>query len=131
MPECDFPWERKAMYGDDLPDGLTVYDQMAYISLRSLYRDYHEKRMDRDAASAEKRMILSAWQKAKRDAEFERKMSFYHARLNRDSEMAKTAVRKNPTPENALMLCNVLDGLEEYRPQQKGGPDLLGSGGQA
>lgn len=110
-----FPWEREAMQGAEMPDGLSMYDQMAYISLRTLYHDYREKRLDRRTASAEKRRIFAAWDKAKRTAEFERKLAFFHARLYKDTEMVKTAVRKDPSPENAIRLCNVLDGLEKYR----------------
>jgi len=111
-----FPWEREAMQGAEMPDGLSLYDQMAYLSLRTLYHDYHEKRLDRKTASAEKRRIFGAWDKAKRTAEFERRLAFFQARVYKDSEGAKTAVRKDPSPENALRLCNVLDGLERYWP---------------
>ncbi len=111
-PEYAFPWEREAMQGAEMPDGLSLYDQMAYISLRTLYHDYHEKRMDRQTASAEKRRIFGAWDRGKRTAEFERKLAFFRARLCKDTEMAKTAVRKDPSPENALRLCDVLDGLD-------------------
>lgn len=115
---CAFPWEREAMQGAEMPDGLPLYDQMAYISLRSLYHDYHEKRLDRATAAAEKRRIFEAWDGAKRTAEFERKLAFFHARLYKDTEGARTAVRKDPSPENAIKLCNVLDGLEGYRPDE-------------
>lgn len=113
-----FPWEREAMRGAEMPDGLSIHDQMAYTSLRTLYHDFHEKRLSRETASAEKRRILAAWDKAKRTAEFDRKLTFFHARLYKDTELAKTAVRKDPSPENALRLCNVLDGLEQYRPEE-------------
>ncbi|MCI9474120.1 MAG: hypothetical protein HFF31_08945 [Flavonifractor sp.] len=113
-----FPWEREAMQGAEIPEGLSIYDQMAYISLRTLYHDYYEKRLNRTTASAEKRRIFGAWDKAKSTAEFERKLAFFHARLYKDTEMAKTAVRKDPSPENAIRLCNVLDGLEKYRPEE-------------
>ena len=113
-----FPWEREAMQGAEIPEGLSIYDQMAYISLRTLYHDYYEKRLNRTTASAEKRRIFGAWDKAKSTAEFERKLAFFHARLYKDTEMAKTAVRKDPSPENASRLCNVLDGLEKYRPEE-------------
>ena len=113
-----FPWEREAMRGAEMPDGLSIHDQMAYTSLRTLYHDFHEKRLSRETASAEKRRILAAWGKAKRTAEFDRKLTFFHARLYKDTELAKTAVRKDPSPENALRLCNVLDGLEQYRPEE-------------
>ena len=113
-----FPWEREAMRGAEMPDGLSIHDQMAYTSLRTLYHDFHEKRLSREMASAEKRRILAAWDKAKRTAEFDHKLTFFHARLYKDTELAKTAVRKDPCPENALRLCNVLDGLEQYRPEE-------------
>jgi len=113
-----FPWEQKAMQGAEMPDGLSLYDQMAYISLRTLYHDYHEKRLDRKTASTEKRRIFGAWDKAKRTAEFERKLAFFSARVFKDSEAAKTAVLKNPSPENAIRLCKVMDGLERYMPEE-------------
>ncbi len=113
-----FPWEREAMRGTEMPDGLSLYDQMAYLSLRTLYHDYHEKRLDRKTASAEKRRIFGTWDQAKRTAEFERKLAFFQARVYKDSERAKTAVIKDPSPENAIRLCNVLDGLERYRPEE-------------
>lgn len=112
-----FPWEREAMQGDPLPDGLASHDQAAYLSLRAIYHDYHEKRLGRPEAASEKRKVFAVWDKAKRTAEFDRKLAFYHARLNKDTERAKTAVRKDPSPENAIMLCDVLDGLAQYRPE--------------
>lgn len=117
-PEYAFPWEREAMRGAEMPDGLSLYDQMAYLSLRTLYHDYHEKRLDRATASVEKRQIVGAWQRAKDTAEFQRKLAFFSARVFKDTEAAKTAVRKNPSPENAIQLCNVMDGLERYRPEE-------------
>ena len=103
-----FPWEKEAMQGAEMPDGLSIHDQPAYLSLRTVYHDFHEKRLRRETASAEKRRILAAWDKAKRTAEFERKQAFFHARLYKDTELAVTAVRKDPSPENALRLCAVL-----------------------
>ena len=38
--------------------------------------------------------------------------------MYKDTELAKAAVRKDPSPENAIRLCNVLDGLEKYRPDE-------------
>ena len=106
------------MRGAELPDGLPLYDQMAYLSLRTLYHDYHEKRLDRKTASAEKRRIVGAWDKAKRTVEFERELAFSRARVIRDTDFAKAEVRRDPSPENAIRLCNVLDGLERYRPEE-------------
>ena len=32
-----FPWEKAAMRGEELPDGLSLPDQMAYTCLRHIY----------------------------------------------------------------------------------------------
>lgn len=110
------------MRGEDIPASCkTVYDQMAFLSLRTIYRNFRDKRIERPAATAEKRKVLAVWDKAKRTAEFERKLAAYQARLHKDAERAATAVRKDPSPENAIMLCDVLDGLAQYRPGVDGG----------
>ena len=48
-----FPWEKAAMRGEELPDGLSLPDQMAYTALRNTYRAYYDKTISRDAAAAE------------------------------------------------------------------------------
>lgn len=111
-PGYAFLWEREAMQGAEMPDGLSLYDQMAYLSLRTLYHDYHEKRLDRAAASAEKRRIVGAWRRAKDTEEFQRRLAHFSAQVFKNTEAAKIAVRKNPSPENAIRLCNVMDGIE-------------------
>lgn len=107
-----FPWEREASRGAEMPDGLCLPDQMAYAALRSIYRDFHEKHMDREQAAREKRLIRREWEKAKEGEAFERKLSDYHVRLRRAVEQAACKFRKDPTVENALGLCDALDGLE-------------------
>ncbi len=107
-----FPWEREAMRGSELPEGLPLHDQMVYISLRSLYHDYYERRIEREAASAEKRRIIGAWQRAIDTVEFQRKLAFSQAQVIKATEAAQRAFRKEPTIENAWHLSRVLDGLE-------------------
>jgi len=107
-----FPWEREAMRGAELPKGLSLDDQKAYTLLRDIYRDYHNKRIERAAASAEKRRIIAAWRQAKDAAEFQRKLAFYHAQVIKATEAAQAAFRKKPTIDNAWHLSRVLDGLE-------------------
>lgn len=108
----EWPWERAAMRGDEMPDVLTLPDQMAYTAMRSIYDAYHRKSIDRDAAVAEKRKIRRAYDLAVETLAFESKLAGHRARQLRLTEAAKIACRKDPTPENALQLCSVLDGLE-------------------
>lgn len=107
-----FPWEREAQNGADMPEGLPLEDMSAYATLRSIYHDFHEKRMSREAAAREKRLLRRAWEKAKEAAAFDRKLTAYHVRLMRAAERAICACRKDPSPENALRLCDVIDGVE-------------------
>lgn len=94
-------------------------DQMAYTALRNIYHGFHEKRMDRDQAAREKRLLRSEWEKAKEAEAFSDKLTAHHVRLLRAVEQTVCACRKEPTAENALRLCDVIDGLE----REGGDPD--------
>ena len=96
------------MRGEELPDGLSLPDQMAYTCLRNIYFLYYNKTISRDQAAAEKQRVRVQWERAASAAEFERKLSVHHARVIRETEAAKTACRKDPTAENALRLCNAI-----------------------
>lgn len=107
-----FPWEQDARRGADMPEGLGLADMMAYTALRSIYRDFQEKRLDREQAAREKRLLRREWEKAREAEAFDRKLTDYHVRLIRAAERAVCACRKDPTPENAVRLCDVIDGLD-------------------
>ena len=52
-----FPWEKAAMHGEELPEGLSLPDQMAYTCLRNIYFLYYNKTISRDQAAAEKQRV--------------------------------------------------------------------------
>lgn len=112
MAEFSLPYEREAMHGDPMPDDLCIYDQAAFQALRSLYHSFRDKVIDRETASAEKKRILKALDDATKQAIFQDNIAYHQAEVNRLTEAAKAAVRKDPTPENALQLVRVLDGME-------------------
>lgn len=107
-----FPWEQEARQGMELPEGLPMADVMAFTALRNIYGAYHDKRLDREQASREKRLLRREWEKAKEAEAFDRKLTDHHVQLIRAVERAVCVCRKDPTPENALRLCDVIDGLE-------------------
>lgn len=41
------PWEKDAMAGLEMPDGLSYPDQILYLELRILYHQYFQKVIDR------------------------------------------------------------------------------------
>ena len=112
MSAYEFPWEQQARRGEELPDGLGLADQGAYLAVRSLYADFRDKRLSRDQASAEKRKIRRAYEDAVSAERFRDRLVDYHVRQIRAAEQAITAVRKGPTVENALRLVDILDGIE-------------------
>lgn len=95
-----------------LPPDLSLSDQMAYSALRNIYRAFHAGSIDRERAGEEKRRLRGAWEQAREAEALERKLLDYHVRLIRGTELAIIRCRKDPTAENALYLCNVLDGFE-------------------
>ena len=126
MAELAFPWERAAMRGEPLPEGLPPEEQHAYLSLRQVYRDYCGKVLSREAAAGEKRRIARQAQAAGKRRVFADRLTEHHWRVTRDTEAAKAACRKDPSPENALRLCDVLDGLEKWEGVRR--HDKSGSG---
>ena len=107
-----FPLENAAIHGDPMPSGLSLADQMAYTALRQIYHSYRKKVISREAAAKEKVLLHRTYEKALEERSFADKLTRHHVRVLKDSEAARSAYRKNPTPENALRLCDVLDGLE-------------------
>lgn len=96
MEEFDF--EKKAMQGEPLPQGLDIADSCLYIALKNLYAMYHRELISRKDATEEKRRLVYNWTTDKSKLEF----------LNRDSESlgarisdASKEYKDNPCIENA------------------------------
>lgn len=106
-----FPWERDAQKGLPMPEDLSLPDQMAYTALRNIYESYRGKRIDREQAAHEKQLLRREWEKARATEAFGVRLASFRFNLLRNTEAAKTRARKNPNQENALRLCDVLDGL--------------------
>ena len=117
MEQTTYPWERAALYGNPLPDGLGLEEQMAYTSLRNTVYAFHAGRLSEEQAAQEKRLLVAEYRARAEKREFENRVTAYHVRLIRATEGAKTACLKNPTPENIRRLVRVMDGIE--RPAQK------------
>ena len=107
-----FPWEREAMRGEEMPDGLSFPDQMAYTTLRNVYQAYYSKIISREAAAAEKGRLKYQYDRVVRQMNFDRKLCAHHVRVIKATEGAKNAFRKTPTIEAGLRLCEALDGIQ-------------------
>lgn len=95
-----FEFEKQAMSGLPVPDGLQQWEQNAYIALRGLYQQYRAGVVDRETATADKRMIVKAAQDAERMEAFRSKLAQSTATLWKEIEAAGSTFAKEPTLEN-------------------------------
>ena len=101
------PWEKDAMAGLEMPDGLSYPDQILYLELRMLYRQYHQKVIDRDTATKEKKKLLDEY----RVNQFREEMGKRWVEVVRLTELARADYRKSPCHENAMKLIEIIEGM--------------------
>jgi hypothetical protein len=105
LPE--FEYERQAMAGEEIPDGLSFVEQEVYQSFRMLYAQYRMKVLDRETAIREKQKILREYVSGMLVEKIGRDFADRH----RTTEAARIAYRKNRTLENADALIFAFDGV--------------------
>lgn len=105
------PYEKMAIHGDPMPDGLDLVDQHMYQSLCLLYARYHRKEISRDFASAEKGKMLYRYHKDKEALESSKKMARWQVYLWHNIESAQSRFRRERTIEAAENLSLTLDGV--------------------
>lgn len=106
----ELPYEKTAMSGGQMPDGLEYPDQILFLSLRLLYDSYKKKLIDRDSATREKVELLRTYE-ANRIGENAVKEC---ADLIRRTELARAAYRKDKTIENADKMLACVEGGKYY-----------------
>lgn len=102
-----FEYERQAMNGDEMPEGLRFAGQHYYLGLRMLYHQYKQGVIDREKASREKRRLLRQYEY---DLMWEEIADGFIQQRN-DSETARADYRKNPCHENAIKIIESIEGV--------------------
>ena len=100
------PWEKEAMAGLEMPDGLSYPDQILYLSLRMLYRQYYQKIIERDTATKEKKKLIDEY----KVYQFREELEKQWVEIIRLTELARAEYRKNPCHENAMKLIDIIEG---------------------
>ena len=100
------PWERDAMAGLEMPDGLSYPDQILYLSLRMLYAQYFKKVIDRETATKEKKKLLDEY----RCYQYREEMGNHWVEIIRLTDLARCDYKKNRTIENADRLVEIIEG---------------------
>lgn len=101
------PYEKQAMHGDPMPDGLTFPDQIMFQALSLLYTRYRLKSITREQAQVEKRQLLREHETVK----FKWSMADQWTETIRATDLARCEYRKNKTLENADNLVRCIDGV--------------------
>lgn len=106
LPE--FEYERQAMAGDEMPDGLRFAGQHYYLGLRMLYHQYKHGVIDRETASREKRKLLKTYEY---DLMWEEIADGFVQQRN-NSEISRANYRKKPCHENAVKIIESIEGVK-------------------
>lgn len=101
-----FPYERQAMNGDEMPNGLSYPDQVLYLCFRMLYAQLRMGIVDRDTAVREKRKLMQEYGQYK----FVDEMGKEWVKRIRDTDIARSEYRKCRTLENADRILFAIDG---------------------
>lgn len=113
-----FQFEKEAMRGDPMPDGLSLIDQMAYQTLACIYLRYHLKGITRDQGSEEKNKLIVTYEKEAKKREQEINMAFHYASTYASIERSANAYAKNRTLDNADRLYKALYGFEPNKEEK-------------
>ena len=106
LPE--FEYERQAMAGEEMPDGLRFSGQHYYLGLRMLYHQYKQGVVDRETASREKRKLLKTYEY---DLMWEEIADGFIKQRN-NSETSRADYRKKPCHENAVKIIESIEGVK-------------------
>lgn len=117
----ELPYEREAMRGNLMPDGLRLHDQSAFQALRNLYDRYKRGAITKEDASAEKRLIVA--QRNREEASFEqnRRYTLLHAKLWKEIEAAGNRYGRERTIENADAFYQAVYGCGVKKEEENDG----------
>lgn len=102
----ELPYEKIAMAGGAMPEGLEYPDQILFLELRMLYDSYKRQLIDREQATREKVELLRVYEAHKIVDECGKE---WVDQIKR-TELARAAYRKEKTIENADKLLACVEG---------------------
>lgn len=100
------PYERAAMNGEEMPNGLGYPDQVLFLQLRMLYDQVRRGVIARETAIVEKKKLLDEY----RVYQFREQMGDQWVQVIKDTELARAQYRKDRTLENADKLVAIIEG---------------------
>lgn len=114
MADYTYSYERAAMRGDEMPDGLDIVDQINFLCLRSLYAQKRAGIIDRAVGSAEKAKLRRQRDLWEQRLFFREKLAKRCVEMFQTVEAAANAYAKDRTLENADKLYQAIYGMETH-----------------
>lgn len=102
----ELPYEKIAMAGGEMPNGMEYPDQILFLELRLLYDSYKKRLIDREGATREKVQLLKVYE-AHKIVDRMAKELVDQIKL---TELARANYRKEKTIENADKLIACIEG---------------------
>lgn len=112
MAEFTYPYERAAMRGGEMPDGLDIVDQLNFLCLRSLYAQAGNGIIDRETGSREKARLGYQRSRWKRKLMIRERVVQRSVEMLKAVELAANAYAKDRTLENADRLYRAIYAAE-------------------
>ena len=106
----ELPYEKTAMSGGDMPNGMEYPDQILFLELCLLYDSYKRNIVTREQATREKVELLRTYEAHK----IVDKMGKEWVDQIKRTELARAAYRKDKTIENADKLLACVEGGKYY-----------------
>lgn len=106
----DIPYERQAMAGEPIPDGLSLPDTMLYITLRGIYQQYRAGHISREQGAADKRKAVVEYHRLVSRLEIGDRCREHAVQMWKDIELLTSEYRKNPTLETADKIVQKIYG---------------------
>lgn len=104
------PYEKIAMAGGEMPDGLEYPDQILFLELRMLYDQFKRGIVDKATATREKKRLLDNY----RIYQFNEQMGKEWAQIIKQIDLFASEYRKNPSIKAADELLKAI-----YRTERK------------
>lgn len=107
-----FEFERAAMNGGGMPDGLSSKEQLLFLELRSLYRQCRMGVISRETGAAEKKKLIVAYEDLRKTEERQEALARHCSDLWKSVECAASDYRKARTLENADRVMEAIYGVK-------------------
>lgn len=108
MGELRLPYERAAMRGEEMPDGLALPDQLCFLGLRTLYAQARQGIISREVGSREKGRLLHQREVQIQKLRTKENLVASACSMLQNTEQAANRYAKDRTLENADALYETI-----------------------